>query len=307
MNNIAIEPKVLLDANQVGNAWKWLTANISNRPGLSPELFFIDDHKLWGIDISQPLLSTDVSVEKIAQLFLISQIGEMPQVTELSKVEKSFNLFLVTQHIDEDIKVIIESEVRFRNGLSEHLGFWVTLGSLVNLNHYINFAISQPNFQPEDKGPDGMFLGLDKDQHAHIELRSIKNSIDNPYYLIASAGFRNGGVAQKSKQLEEFYLLVEEEYGFARLDRLLAQVSSYLSLDSNQLTRAALLKNSAKYNAIVVANEAFYTPQMFNGFQRVTDASEKCIATYIGSDVWTQFAENVRNKVISILQSCGAW
>ncbi len=292
MNNIAIEPKVLLDATQVDNAWKWLKANISNRPGLSPELCFIDDHKLWGIELFQPLLSTDESIEKIAQLFLISQLGEIPQVIELSKFGNSFNLFLVTRHIDEDIKVIIASETRFRNGLSEHLGFWVTLGSLVNQNCYTNFAISQPNFQPEDKGPDGLFLGLDEAQQAHIEIRSIKNSIDNPYYLVATASFRDGGVAQKSKQLEEFYLLAEEEYGFARLDRLLAQVSSYLSLESNQLTRAVLLKNSAKYNAIVVANDAFYSLGMFNGFQRVTDAPEKCIATYIGSDVWTQFAEN---------------
>lgn len=307
MNNILIGPKVLLDANQVDNAWKWLKANISNRPGLSSTLCFIDDHKLWGIDFSQPLLSTDESIEKIAQLFLISQIGEIPQVIELSKGGDSFNLFLVTQHLDQDIKVVIESEDRFRDGLSEHLGFWGTLGSLVKLNLYTNYAISQPNFQPEDKGPDGLFLGLNEAQQAHIELRSIKNSIGNPYYLVASANFRNGGDAQKSKQLEEFYLLVEEEYGFARLDRLLAQVSGYLSLESSQLTRAALLKTSAKYNAIVVANEAFYSPEMFNGFQRVTDAPEKCIATYISSDVWTQFAENVRNKVISILQSCGGW
>lgn len=253
------------------------------------------------------MFSTDESTEKVAQLFLISQLGEIPQVIELSKVGSSFNLFLFTQYLDQDIKVVIESEERFRDGLSEHLGFWVTLGSLVKLNLYTTYAISQPNFQPEDKGPDGLFLGLDEAQQAHIELRSIKNSIGNPYYLVASANFRNGGDAQKSKQLEEFYLLVEQEYGFARLDRLLAQVSSYLSLESNQLTRAVLLKNSAKYNAIVVANEAFYSSGMFNGFQRVTDASEKCIATYIGSDVWAQFAENVRNKVISILQCCGAW
>jgi hypothetical protein len=307
MNNIEIEPKVLLDRIQVYNVWKWLVANINNRPALSPELCFVDDHKLWGINLSQPLASSEEFQEKIAQLFLISQLGEIPQVIELSKGGDSFSLFLVTQHLDQDIKVVIESEDRFRDGLSEHLGFWVTLGSLVKSNLYTNYAISQPNFQPEDKGPDGLFLGLDEAQQAHIELRSIKNSVGNPYYLVASANFRNGGDAQKSKQLEEFYLLVEEEYGFARLDRLLAQVSSYLSLESNQLTRAVLLKNSAKYNAVVVANEAFYSSGMFNGFQRVIDAPDKCIATYIGSDVWTQFAENVRNKVISILQSCGAW
>lgn len=307
MNNIEIEPKVLLDKIQVDNVWKWLVANINNRPALSPELCFVDDHKLWGINLSQLLASSEEFQEKIAQLFLISQLGEIPQVIELSKGGDSFSLFLVTQHLDQDIKVVIESEDRFRDGLSEHLGFWVTLGSLVKSNLYTNYAISQPNFQPEDKGPDGLFLGLDEAQQAHIELRSIKNSVGNPYYLVASANFRNGGDAQKSKQLEEFYLLVEEEYGFARLDRLLAQVSSYLSLESNQLTRAVLLKNSAKYNAVVVANEAFYSSGMFNGFQRVIDAPDKCIATYIGSDVWTEFAENVRNKVISILQSCGAW
>lgn len=307
MNNIEIEPKVLLDKIQVDNVWKWLVANINNRPALSPELCFVDDHKLWGINLSRPLASSEEFQEKIAQLFLISQLGEIPQVIELSKGGDSFSLFLVTQHLDQDIKVVIESRDRFRDGLSEHLGFWVTLGSLVKSNLYTNYAISQPNFQPEDKGPDGLFLGLDEAQQAHIELRSIKNSVGNPYYLVASANFRNGGDAQKNKQLEEFYLLVEEEYGFARLDRLLAQVSSYLSLESNQLTRAVLLKNSAKYNAVVVANEAFYSSGMFNGFQRVIDAPDKCIATYIGSDVWTQFAENVRNKVISILQSCGAW
>ena len=174
MNNIAIAPKVLLDANQVDNAWNWLIANISNRPGLSAELCFVDDHKLWGINLSQPLASSEEFQEKIAQLFLISQLGEIPQVIELSKGGDSFSLFLVTQHLDQDIKVVIESEDRFRDGLSEHLGFWVTLGSLVKSNLYTNYAISQPNFQPEDKVPDGLFLGLDEAQQAHIELRSIK-------------------------------------------------------------------------------------------------------------------------------------
>jgi len=307
MNDIAIAPKVLLDANRVDNAWKWLTANISNRPGLSPELCFVDDHKSWGNDLPQPLQSTNEFVEKTAELFLVSQLGDIFQIIELSRGENSFDLFLTTQKLDQDIKVFIESDRRFREGLSEHLGFWVTLATLVKLGHFTRHAISQPNFKADDKGPDGLFFGLDQNQYPYIELRSIKSSVDNPYYLVASAHFRNGGDAEKDKQLEEFYLLVEEEFGFARLDRLLAQVSNYLSLESNQLTRAVLLKTSAKYNAIVVANEAFYTPDMFNGFQRVTDAPEKRIATYIGSDVWTQFAENVRNKAISILQNCGVW
>jgi hypothetical protein len=57
----------------------------------------------------------------------------------------------------------------------------------------------------------------------------------------------------------------------------------------------------------VVADHNFYSPDMFNGYQRIANIPEKRIATYIGSDLWIQFAENVRNKVISILQNCGAW
>ena len=74
MNNIEIEPKVLIDKDQVDNAWKWLVANINNRPALSSELCFVDDHKLWGINLSEPLSSSGEFQEKIAQLFLISQL-----------------------------------------------------------------------------------------------------------------------------------------------------------------------------------------------------------------------------------------
>ncbi len=307
MNNIDIGPKVILDKNQVENVWKWLVSNVSDRPGLSPELSFVNNHKLWGVDFSQPLRSTDEYKEKIAQLFLISQLGDISQILDVSKGVNSFDLFLVTQNLDQDVKVVIESDERFRDGLSEHLGFWITLATFAKLNLYNNYAISQPNFQPEDKGPDGLFLGLDANQRAYIELRSIKNSMRNPYYLIASANFRNGGDAQKSKQLEEYYLLVEGDYGFSRLDRLLAQVSNSLQLDSNLLTRSVLLKTATSYNAIVVADESFYSPEIFNGYERVSSTPEKRIATYIGSDLWTQFAENVRNNVITILQNCGAW
>ena len=81
------------------------------------------------------------------------------------------------------------------------------MATLVKSNLFTIYAISQPNFQPEDKGPDGLFLGLDLDQGVYIELRSIKSKIDNPYYLVASVNFRNGGKASKKKQIEEYYLL----------------------------------------------------------------------------------------------------
>lgn len=304
-----VTPKLLLERKKIEENWSWLLANISSRPSLSTGQCFVDDHKLWGKegDLLQPLLSADDFVVKIAELFLTSQLGDIFQIVDLSNGVDSFDLFLTTQALDPDIKVFIESERRFREGLSEHLGFWATLATLVKLGIFTRHAISQPNFKADDKGPDGLFFGLNENQEPYIELRSIKSSIDNPYYLVASASFREGGNAERDKQLEEFYLLVQEEFGFGRLDRLLAQVSNSLSLESNQLIRAALLRTSTNYNAIVVASESFYTPDMFNGFQRVSSMPEKCIATYISSDAWTDFAEQVRNKVISILKDCGAW
>lgn len=300
-------PKVIINEAQVNAIWEWLITNISNRPDAITAYGIIDDHKLWILDLSQPLLSTDEYIEKAAQLYLISQIGDITEILKLSKKECAFDLIITTQKLDDDVRVVIESDERFRDGLSEHLGFWTNLATLVKLNRFKTYSISQPNFQPEDKGPDGLFLGLNENQEIYIELRSIKNSIISPYYLVASAKFRNGGDAQKKKQIEEYYLLIEEEYGFSRLDRLLSQVSNFLNLELNTLTRAVLLKTAISYNAIVVADEAHYTTELFNGYQRISTNPENRIGTYIGSDNWAQFSENVRNKVIHILQTSGVW
>ncbi|HMR99097.1 MAG TPA: hypothetical protein PKE62_07560 [Anaerolineales bacterium] len=307
MSIITAQPRVILERTQVNDVWEWLVSNISDRSVQTPGQCFVDDRKLWGVNIPQPLSSTDEFLINVAKLYLVSQLGDLSEILGLSKGKGAFELLLVTKNLDQDIRVVIASGRRFRDALSEHLGFWVTLGTITKLHLYEIYAISQPNFQPEDKGPDGLFYGLDANGNPNIEIRSIKNSTRNPRYLIATGEFRKGGAAHKNKQLEEYYLLVEEEYGFARLDRLLSQVSSHLKVAPNVLTRSALLKNASSYNAIVVANDMFHAPKLFDGFDRVFAAPENRIATYIGADRWAQFAENTRSKVIEILTVCGVW
>jgi hypothetical protein len=227
--------KLVLSKQQILESWQWLLENISDRPFLQDGLDFIDDHKQWGDDPGVPLLTDDIFVEHVARLLIVSQLGDISQINDMARGIEPKDLYSLSDTLDEDVRTVINSDKRFRHGLSEHLGFWVSLATIVNLDRFNAFAISQPNFQPEDKGPDGLFMGVDLDDESYIELRSIKSSVGNPYYLVATADFRNGGDADKSKQLEEYYLLTNKNYGFTRLDRLLAQVCSLMDIRIDQL------------------------------------------------------------------------
>ena len=299
----------IVSVEQVRTSWTWLISNLSPRPDLDPDNCCIYDQKVWGRENPVALQQNDpATIYHISCLYLISQLaGDVPDILQIIKENTQSGVCIFTPAPDPDIKVIIENDRRFRHALSETLAFWVQLAEIHNQNLLLNFAVSLPNFHPEDKGPDGLSLGCDEHQNVSVEIRSAKSSIDDPYYLVASAKFREGGEAEKSKMLEEFHLCAIQGHGFNRLDRLLSSLCSAIGLTANQTIRAGFLRNQEIYNAFAIADDQHARYEMFSCYHRVSSNPYKCIATYIGSDEWTQLAENVRTQVITRLTEAGVW
>lgn len=299
----------IIDADQFTEAWIWFKAEINFRPTLMDGACYIFDIKRWGNDPPQNLSSDSSVVNNLACLYLGSQLaGDIEDLLHMVCDSIPYQVCIFTNQLDQDIKVVIESEDRFRDALSESLAFWVHLTSLLQSTDLIEFALSLPNFQPEDKGPDGLSIAFDNTMNPQVEIRSAKNSINDPYYLVASANFRkNGDKPDKKKLIEEFHLISKQGYGFSRLDRLLAGLLHTIKQPANQRIRAGLLGHKMAFNAVVVADDQHARYEMFSCYHRVSDVPEDCIGTYIGSESWKQLAESVRVQVIRILETAGAW
>jgi hypothetical protein len=205
-------------------------------------------------------------------------------------------------HLDPDVLAVVSSVTRFRNTLSEHLAFWTRLATEGQCCQGIRFACSAPNVQPEDKGPDGVFLAVGIE--SEVEVHSVKNSINDPSNLISSKGFRSQGVPVPMKQLDDLWRCAHEGHGFVRLDRMLADVSRSLRVSADQSIRMSLLAKCG-YNAVVVADQAYATPGLFEGYKHVTPDIRRHIATYIGANGWQRVAEETQNAIKSILQRIG--
>jgi len=169
------------------------------------------------------------------------------------------------------------------------------------------FGHSRPNIQPEDKGPDGLFLSL-LAPCPSIELLSVKSSIGSPKPLISLARFRREGEIDEDRDkqplLEWFCLVARGKVGLARLDEKLSQLCTQLGLGADQERRAALLTQT-KYNGVVFADERYARQELFTGFRYVASDPKRCIATYIGSVRWRTLAEQIRNHVFKVLQVKG--
>lgn len=300
---------LVIPGDEVKLAWKWFVSELHPRPNVQPEYCCIYDQKRWGIADPDVLLKDNPDIIKnIAILYITSQLaGNDRDILQILDENSQGNVCIYTPILDLDIRNLIADERRFRNTLSECLPFWVQLATIIQSGMFVNFALSLPNFHPEDKGPDGMSFALDNDSNPVIEIRSAKNSIGDPYYDVASAGFRNGGEAKKDNLLEEFHLINTRGYGFTRMDRLLSILCQAIGCPTDQLLRAGLLGSQKSYNAFVIANDHYARYEMFSCYHLISNQPHKCIATYIGSDVWVHLSENTRNCVIEILENAGVW
>ncbi len=290
---------VIVDQHDVLKAWSWLLNRMTSRPSPNCQHYTYDEKRWLGANGSSPLHPTADVACKLAHLYLTSELGDAEMILNLTNYQLPCDVILYHGSLDPDVVAIVGSTSRFRNTLSEHLAFWTRLATEGQRRRGTRFACSAPNVQPEDKGPDGVFLAVST--ASEVEIHSVKNSIGDPRGLISSKRFRSQGVPKPRKQLDDLWRCAHEGHGFVRLDRLLADVSRSLSVTADQSIRMSLLAKCG-YNAVVVAEQSYATPNLFEGYQHVTTEVDRHIATYIGANGWAQVAEETRRAVSSILQ-----
>jgi hypothetical protein len=303
-----INEVVVVKKREVRKAWVWLLRNMSPRPDQNSGLC-VYDLKVWGgADAQQPLSPTHLIGTMLGHLYLTSELGDLGAIINMVNGADAQDVIVPAGNLDEDVKNVIISRKRFRDGLSEHLAFWVCLATAAQLcNDGSRFACILPHVQAEDKGPDGLFLlvGLTN----KVELQSVKNSGKDPLYLLSTRSFQKGGRVSSSARkrlLEEFYKFAYQRSGFTRLDRALSDLCKHLDVQADQKIRMALLSNTlCSYNAIVVADHQYAKQDLFKGYQYITQDVERRIATYIGSTSWAKVAEIVRRSVLQILKRSG--
>ncbi|MFB1480095.1 hypothetical protein [Corallococcus sp. RDP092CA] len=280
--------------------------HVSPRPPYSGGAQLVYDCKSWSCCPSPGALTPTADIaEMLACLYWVSQVGDIKQVTELVNGGSPFDVRLFGP-IDADVKGVVDKAVRFRAALAEHLAFWVSLGSAANIAGG-RFACSKPNIQPEDKGPDGVFVRLKRGarvDRAHVEIHSVKNSINSPRQLVASGGFRKRGMPKKGKALDDFRRLSVESFGFVRYDASLSQVSSQLGLSPADEIRAGLIAGCG-YNVIVVADHAHADVDVFDGYRWLTKLPARHVGTYVGATKWSKVSELTRKSVRKMLKAAG--
>lgn len=299
------EPRIInvLCEHCVRSAWLWLLAHTTPRP-IEPDDICIWHFRIWidGCQIIDMHLD-EYSPMILARLYLISQfIGDIEPIIRLTKGE-DFPEISVIIPLDKDVASVVRSERRFRNALSEVIAFWVRISTIIKCGNVSEYSSSLPNFQPEDKGPDGLSIVLSEDQ-INIEVHSVKNSINNPQQLISSAAFRKGENPKKKKLLDDFHLLEKKNIGFGRLDRTLAEVYRSLNSSPEQSIRYGLLAKS-HYNAVVVADDQHADPSLFVGYHRLRQLPNERIATYISATNWKELAEITRQCVLRTFSDAG--
>jgi hypothetical protein len=299
---------VVINRYEILDAWNWLLKNMSSRPSHVSGLCLYD-LKLWGNEPKDKPLEPNISVAcKLGCLCLTSELGDMDAITNMANGGEAQDIIVPTGSLDVDVRKVIESKRRFRTALSEHLAFWIRLATAARSEEGCSrFACSLPHVQPEDKGPDGLFLSTGEVNQ--VEVQSVKNSIDNPQSLLSTKQFRSKGLTSASgrgKLLEDLYQFAYKSLGFVRLSRLLSDLCQSLNVPSDQMIRMGLLSNTAcLYNAVIVADHQYAEIELFQGYQYVAQNVEHRIATYIGSTSWSEVAEQTRRFVLKKLGRLG--
>jgi len=243
----------------------------------------------------------------LGTLYLVSELGDQDMILDMVSEGNAHAVIVPEGSLDEDVVKVIKSRARFRTALSEHLAFWTRLGTATQSSQdHPRFACSLPNVQPEDKGPDGLFLSTGA--VSSVEIQSVKNSIGNPQSLLSTRQFRTRGTpsTNKGKLLEDFHRFAHQNFGFIRLERLLFGLCKLLDLHSTKKIRMALLSDTeCSYNAVIVADHQYAEAELFQGYQYITSDARRRIATYVGSTKWAQVAEQTRQYVFRNLEQLG--
>ncbi len=306
-------PITVVPAETLSAAWQWLVSSVSSRPS-RPCGEFIFDHKSWnGGGCCGPLVPLKNVVCWVGSLYLASQLGDLDTIMQLVRSGVAEPVEWFVAKLDSDTASVVKSRPRFRNHLSEHLSFWVRLATEVRRSWSCaaspthEFWHTRPNIQPEDKGPDGLFLSLESSE-PHVEMLSVKNSTGNPQQEVSYARFRKSGQVDETLDrrplLEGFWLSRHREIGLLRLDVELGSLCRQLGLGADKARRAALLIR-ASYNGVVVADEKYAQESLFAGFRHVHSDPGRCIGTYIGSQQWSVLAERIRRHIITVLEQKG--
>jgi hypothetical protein len=303
-SNTTASPITITTAFDLTGAWDRLFNNLSCRPE-TPIGSYIFDHKLWQQQqTAQPLEPSNLIPEMLCVLFIASELGELRSIVDMAKGGPASDTTISSLPLDANIKDVVGDSKRFRHALSEHLAFWVQLAHVAK-SKPANFSCSRPNVQPEDKGPDGVFINMGSKNR--VEVQSVKSSVGDPSSLVSSSSFRSGRKVNKKKLLDGFWLQAYENLGLTRLQNALADACNLLNLSPEERVKMGLNLDSCSYNAIVVADNTYANVDLFYGYERITADSSRCIATYIGSTKWTDVAETTRQCVINAFKSAGAW
>jgi hypothetical protein len=299
----------LVSSQELQEAWDLLLCKVEIRP-LAPGRICYFDNKCWGDDPTQPdfAVSLAQTCTMLGRLYIASQFGDHRSLICMTNGQPSPAIIWTIGNLDHDIKAVINSADRFRNHLSEHLSFWVRLATERKQRGkayhppQTEFSYSKPNIQPEDKGPDGLYVEVAPDYK--LEIQSVKNSIRNPNSLISSAQFRSKGIATPKKLLDDFWLLYHQSDGLRRMEDLLDRTITPLHPNTTQQLRLGLIKTSS-CNAVVIADSRYACDDLFQGYDYVTPEIAKRFATYIGAFNWRNLAAETNKVVKCILQDRG--
>jgi hypothetical protein len=304
----------LLPCEDIMSAWNWLLSIIQARP-TNPGTICYFDEKCWNDDPSRADYQEIYphTCLMLGRLYVTSQFGDYRNIIDMVHGKTVQAVVWSGENLDRDSKSVISDERRFRNHLSEHLAFWIRLAiekkqqGLTSPPTDNNYTYSKPHIQPEDKGPDGLYVEVFPTQK--VEIQSVKSSINDPQSQISTSEFRNTGNPcsrdQKGKPLlDEFWWHVNFDDGLIRLDHLLDDCLNTLDTSSSQLVRIGLIKSGA-LNAVVVANAQYSDESIFAGYHNINPDISKRIATFIGSMNWELLARDTRGVVTKIISDCG--
>jgi len=294
----------IITASRLEAAWCWLLSEIAPRPS-SCGIFCFFDHKCWRDDTH-----LDETSEMLATLYIASQLGDHKKIIGMANGLSYPSVVWNGFSLDGDIVAVIRNERRFRNHLAEHLSFWIRLAverkkRMSGSNgQSMEFSCSKPNIQPEDKGPDGLYLEILPSHR--IEIQSVKNNLSNPKPYISSTSFRTKGrVKPKSRKLlDDFWRLKHKNDGLVRLEQQLDSLLAPLGLSAEDKVKFALVQRGS-YNAVVVADDQYADEGLFEGYKYVTSDEQKRIATYIGSKDWKMLASKTWGATKSKLSRFG--
>jgi hypothetical protein len=303
----SITSATIIKGEHVIQAWRWFLQNLSYRPSKNSPYEFIFDNKVWKCTNYSCLSSNDpIATDNIHKLYITSQFsGDSNDLVEISMGVLKDSI-IRTPKIEDGVIKILQDKDSFRYSLSENLAYWLQLATLAQANLVSKYVVSLPNASPRDPGPDGLSISIDKDLSDVVEIRSVKSAKGrNPKPMIVSTQFAEGGEADPTKQLDEFYLICAGEHGFIKFDRLLTDAFYRMGRKAQDEYRAALIQKHSKLNAVVVADHRFAAPEIFSSYARIPRLPTERIATFIGVDDWDAFSNDIQSKVLATLKSFG--